>query len=53
VNVTGTTSRKSEGTDTDTDKDLEEYDDTYIINELMRRLGLCRSVSLHEFIFIL
>jgi len=26
----------------DTDKDLEEYDDEYIINELMRRLGLCR-----------
>ena len=27
---------------TDTDKDLEEYDDKYIINELMRRLALCR-----------
>ena len=32
------------GEGTDTAKDLEEYDDVYIINELMRRLGLCRYV---------
>lgn len=36
---------------TDTAKDLEEYDDTYIINELMRRLGLCRLVII-KVIFI-
>lgn len=30
--------------DSDMGKDLEEYDDVYIINELMRRLGLCRSI---------
>jgi hypothetical protein len=30
------------GEGSDASKELEEYDDVYIINELMRRLGLCR-----------
>lgn len=41
---------KGEGV-TDTAKDLEEYDDVYIINELMRRLGLCRCVIAIHFLY--